>query len=398
MSLRVLCLDNEGGHGGSSRSLYETLRHIDREAVLPEVWCRRPGHIEDMYGEIGIECQVEATLPRVTSVHRFSRNLVVYAHYINNFLNSKAARERLTAAVNGRFDLVHFNHENFFLLALWLRTRTSVPFTMHVRTSPWESIFARWQARSMARAVDKFVFITEGERGTLEGRIGPVDGTVVYNIVDVTGSKVEPHESIVQDDRLRIACLNNYSWRRGTDRLVDIAVALAQRGRRDFHFIVAGDMNLRASMPGQLGRIGRRGGTMVDYADHRGVGDMFTFLGFVRQPSQVLAACDVLAKLSRDNNPWGRDVLEGLATGLPVIATGGWSPFIEDGVSGKLQANFDPKELADELIRFKANPAMIKDMGRKGRETVLQACAGEARAADVLNLWQDTVTLGRQGR
>lgn len=396
MSLRVLCLDNEGGHGGSSRSLFETLRHIDREAVSPEVWCRRPGQIEDMYREIGIECRVEPDLPRVTSVHRFSRNLVVYTRYIADFLNSKAARERLAAAVNDRFDLVHFNHENFFLLARWLRPRTNVPFTMHVRTSPWENLFARWQARAMARSTDKFVFITEGERATLEARAGPVKGKVVYNIVDIAGAKAEPLESIMQDDRLRIACLNNYSWRRGTDRLIDIARALARLDRRDFHFVVAGEMNLRASLPGQLGRIGRHGGTMADYAEYHGVGDMFTFLGFVTQPSRVLASCNVLAKLSRDNNPWGRDVLEGFATGLPVIATGAWSPFVKDGVSGKLQAIFDPDEMADELIRLKANPAMITDMGRRGRETVLLACAGKDRAADVLNVWRDSAAIGRR--
>jgi hypothetical protein len=31
--IRILCLDIEGGHGGSSRSMYQSLRYLERSPV-----------------------------------------------------------------------------------------------------------------------------------------------------------------------------------------------------------------------------------------------------------------------------------------------------------------------------------------------------------------------------
>ena len=44
---RVLCLDVEGGHGGSSRSFFHLIKNMDRDTVDRSVWCRRRGSILD---------------------------------------------------------------------------------------------------------------------------------------------------------------------------------------------------------------------------------------------------------------------------------------------------------------------------------------------------------------
>ena len=56
--MRVLCLDIEGGFGGSSRSLYYLLKHLDRGRVAPTVWCRKPGPIQERYEALGIPVAV----------------------------------------------------------------------------------------------------------------------------------------------------------------------------------------------------------------------------------------------------------------------------------------------------------------------------------------------------
>ncbi len=60
------------------------------------------------------------------------------------------------------------------------------------------------------------------------------------------------HEAIPGDATLRIASLSNYDWVRGVDRLIDVAAALAARGRRDITFVIAGDMRLGGSLTGEL--------------------------------------------------------------------------------------------------------------------------------------------------
>ena len=80
--LRVLCLDIEGGYGGSSRSLWEFLRHIDRPRIEVEVWCRRAGPAQDRYKAEGIATRVTPDMPTVSALPKFTRNLLVFGAFL----------------------------------------------------------------------------------------------------------------------------------------------------------------------------------------------------------------------------------------------------------------------------------------------------------------------------
>lgn len=388
--LRVLCLDIEGGFGGSSRSLFEFVRHLDRRAVEVEVWCRKEGPIQPRYREIGVETRIVPAMPKVSSLPRISRNLYAYGLALCDFLAAGEFRRDLAEAANHRFDVIHFNHEALFLSGRWLRPRTKTALTMHIRTNLHDTPFARWQERAIAGTMDHLVFITENERTTVERLAArPANGSVIHNIVPPAGP-IEPSAAVPQDERFKIACVSSYSWYRGIDRLIETAEILAGRGRRDVLFVVAGNMALTRSLPGELGAVARRGGTLVDYAKARGVEDMFLFLGHVKTPEAVLAACDALAKPTRENNPWGRDILEALAAGLPVFSVGRDETFVETGITGFLQPEFDRDALADEIVRLADDRGACVRMGAAGRERVLKLCDGPARAADLLEVWQST--------
>jgi glycosyltransferase involved in cell wall biosynthesis len=389
--LRVLCLDIEGGHGGSSRSLYELVRHLDGNRVQVEVWCRRPGPLQQRYAALGVVCRVCPAMPKVSSLPRLSRNFAVYARFAADFLAARSFRRSLADQVAGRFDLVHCNHESLFLLARWLRPRVGQPLTMHIRTNLWDTPFARWQVRSIARTVDHIVYITENEQLRHRALGAPGRGTVIYNVAEPPKAAVRPHPAVPVDDRFKVASLTNYSWLRGTDRLIAVAEALAARGRRDVLFVIAGDMALFGSLPGELGILAGQGRSLADYAQARGVADLFLFLGHVAEPETVLAACDALAKPTREDNPWGRDVIEALAAGKPVLSVGRWDRFVETGVTGILQAEFDAVALADALIRLAADRTLCRAMGRNAIKRMRHLCSGRARAADLAAVWETAV-------
>lgn len=387
--IRVLCLDIEGGYGGSSRSLFETVRHMDRGAVAIEVWCKKDGPIRPRYEALGIPCRIVPDMPRVSALPRLSRNLYTLAGFALSFLRSHRFRAALAAEIESRFDLVHFNHEALHMLMAWLRARTHAPFVMHVRTNLQPSIFARLQTRIMARSADRLVFITEHEQNSFRRNGGMARReSVIANIV-TPPERVSPHPDVPADSRFRVACLSNYSWVRGLDRLVDVAEKLKALGRTDVLFVMAGTMALTRSMPGELGRLGAAKKTLADYAALRGVADSFLFLGHVAEPERVLSACHALAKPSRENNPWGRDALEGMAMGLPVLACGTYSKFVEDGVTGVLQPEFDADALARAIARMADDRAYARRLGETGRARVLTLCDGTARATDLLAVWRE---------
>lgn len=71
-----------------------------------------------------------------------------------------------------------------------------------------------------------------------------------------------------------------------------------------------------------------------------GLDNAVTFTGFVDDVPVELARMDVLVHGSRVAEPFGQVIVEGMAAGLPVIATdaGGPREIITDGVDGLLVA------------------------------------------------------------
>lgn len=385
--IRVLCLDIEGGYGGSSRSLYLSLSNIDPNDADITVWCKKSGPIQEKYNVHGIPVQIAPKMPRATSLPRLSRNLYVYGFFVRDWLKSSQFRKELIAATD-LVDVVHFNHESLFLIAAWLKKRTKTPLSMHIRTNRYGTPFCRWQARTIVRNLDSLIFITHNERETLAQLSGmPVNGKVIYNIAAKIDS--EPSPKVPSNKVFKIASLSNFALVRGTDRLIDIAKALKTHGRNDILFVVAGNMKLTRSLPGLLGDIGAKGGTLSDYVDLCGLSEMFLFVGHVSDPERVLAACDVLIKPTREANPWGRDILEGLAAGKPVISIGKYSKFVEDGVTGVLHQNFDANDMAAQILVLADDKARRDKFGLAGQERVMKLCDAKARAKDLLETWQE---------
>jgi glycosyltransferase involved in cell wall biosynthesis len=389
--LRVLCLDIEGGYGGSSRSLSRSLRWMDQSRVAAEVWCRREGPIQDFYRRHGISVGVTPAMPVVGALPRLSRNLYVQARFLAEWRRAEGFRAELLAAL-GRFDLVHFNHETLHRLASWLRRARPFPATMHIRTTPVVNAFSRRQSRGIVGAVDRLVFIGDSVRRRFADMAGgPVAGDTICNIVDALDPAVPAHPAIPRDGRFVVAALSNFAWLRGTDRIVDVAAALAASGRRDIVFVVAGAMALHGRMPGVLGAMARRGRSLADYAAHRGVGDMFVFPGHVERPETVLAGADLLVKFARERATWSRDILEALGYGRPVIAVGDDARFVETGVTGYLFDEFDAGAIAARIAALADDPALARRLGAAGAARVAALADGRARAADLAAVWRDVV-------
>lgn len=387
MTLRVLCLDIEGGFGGSSRSLYESIRHLDRDRVAPEVWCGRQGPIQARYAAIDVPCRT-VSWPRYSALPRLSRNILAWGRAELSLIRSRTMLAELAAAVGERFDVVHLNHESLFLVGAWLRRRTGRALVQHLRTLVEPSLFAHWQARTMSSTSDRAVFITENEQDRWVALgLDPGLGGVTYNIVRRPTDEVAPHPAIPVDSRFKIACVSNYAWVRGVDRLIDIASELRDRGREDILFVVAGDMRLKGSLPGALGRIAGRAGSLADYAAARGVGSMFVFPGHVAEPERILVACDAVARPSRNNDPWGRETLEALAAGKPVIAIGTYNRFVENRATGILLPRYDTSAFADGLLSLADNRKVCEKLGETGLQRIAELCDGGKRAEDLANTW-----------
>jgi len=105
-----------------------------------------------------------------------------------------------------------------------------------------------------------------------------------------------------------------------------------------------------------------------------------------------LAALDVFV-LSSDWEGMSNALLEAMAAGLPVVATGvgGTPEVVVDGVTGLLVPPRDPDALAQAITRLLQDPDLRRKMGRAGRERVERCFSVERMVQQTEALYEELV-------
>jgi glycosyltransferase involved in cell wall biosynthesis len=105
-------------------------------------------------------------------------------------------------------------------------------------------------------------------------------------------------------------------------------------------------------------------------AEALGVADRVQFLGFTRDPAEVLASVDAVAVPSTRPDPLPNSAIEALAAGLPVVAAnhGGLSEIVQDRRTGILVRPNDPAALAKALRELADDPDRRSKMGEAAVE------------------------------
>jgi glycosyltransferase involved in cell wall biosynthesis len=110
-----------------------------------------------------------------------------------------------------------------------------------------------------------------------------------------------------------------------------------------------------------------------------GLGDRFRLLGYLPEPAQMLAACDVFVLTSAyEGLPLA--IMEALTLGLPVVATDapGINEAVRDGVEAVLVPPGRPDLIADALIRVLTDDRRRALMASAALERSSEFDVGEA--------------------
>jgi glycosyltransferase involved in cell wall biosynthesis len=121
-----------------------------------------------------------------------------------------------------------------------------------------------------------------------------------------------------------------------------------------------------------------------------GIADAVGFLGPREDIPEILRALDLLLVPSWEE-PFGRTILEGMATGTPVVATsiGGPAEIISDGVDGRLLAPRIPELWVREIDGLLGDPQRTAAMTARARARVGRCHHRAAHVAAILDAYSD---------
>jgi len=173
------------------------------------------------------------------------------------------------------------------------------------------------------------------------------------------------HQSDKDDQTLNLLCAGRLVAEKSVDTTIHALKKLVfDQGIRGIRLSVAGSGS--ADYEGYL-----RG--LVTQA---GLDDYVSFLGHIppEEMPRLLRQFDVLLMPSIWEEPFSRMVLEGMVSGLVVVATprGGTIEILVDGENGLLFAPGDGEDLARKITRLFDDPNLRKNLARAGQQTVME--------------------------
>lgn len=380
---RILYLDVEGGRGGSSRSLFLLARYVDTARFQPTVWHRRNGDYGERLEAVGLRHSHEPNILSIIPRHK------------NNWKLWLAAMPRLSRlpALARRIlefspDILHLNYEGLVPLHAVLSRLGQPPATvLHFRTmSPANAVY-RAYARYINHAIRYAIYITENEREAAAAAgvdVERLPSQVLHNpvapVADPQGRPIpRPGET------LRIAFLGSLEENRGPDRLIDLAECLRARN-------IAACINVYGSSPvyKRWLVLPRRTLERLRAEVHRReLDEWITYHGRTEEPSRVLSESHLLIRPSREDNPWGRDVIEALSHGVPVLAHGQYSKFVRSGETGFLFPRWVPDHYARKIDEIAERPEQLGNLFANAVSLARQLFDPGAYAERVMGIYDE---------
>lgn len=245
------------------------------------------------------------------------------------------------------------------LLAYIVSSLTGIPYSFTAHSS--DIYFNQTMLDEKIRRASFVATISEYNRAFLQRRY-PDISTGKIRVVHCGIDPVKFQGERIQhaSNPLKVICVGRLEKIKGHHYLVEACAQLREQ-HVDFRCDLVGDGELRSKIQGQINRLD--------------LTHVIKILGF--QPHQnvvkLLMQADVLVLPSLSE---GIPVaaMEGMATGVPVIATAvtGVPELVEDSVTGLLVPSQNSSALSDAILKLYRSPALRRKLGEEGRKKVLE--------------------------
>lgn len=329
---------------GAERSLLELVKGLRGEHEL--ILACPTGPLADRAAELGVQVQAIPASQLTFRIHprHTTRGLVAMV---------RAAR-RLRAVVRTlRPDVVHANSIRAGLLAI-PAARGLRPLVVHCRDALPRGAAGAVVRRTVLIGADAIVAISRHVATSFAGsgwagrRVTVVDNAVDLDRFDPALLPVSACRSALGlEDGLVLSVIAQITPWKGQDLAIRV---VAELRRRDVEavLLVVGEAKF-------VGAATRHDNRAFEQELHALVATLaldrqVRFLGERADPERILAATDVLLVPSTEE-PFGRTIIEAMAMGVPVAATGVGGPaeILRDGIGGRIVHERDPAAWADAV-------------------------------------------------
>ncbi len=396
---RILFVDHTATMGGGEIALLNLVTHLDHSRFIPVVLLCADGPLASRLIEAGIETHI---LPLAVSVAAVRKDSLGCATMLRGKDMARTLKyvlqvRRLVRAL--KIDLVHTNSLKADLIGGIAGRLAFKPVVWHVRDRI-DNDYLPHQVVKLFRLLCRILpnYVVANSQATLNTLAlpGTKQSAAIYSGVEFNGRMRVVHDGINSDehsntaqrakassDSVRIGLVGRISpWKGQHIFLQAAALVLRKYPDTDFQIIGAALFDEHGYEAGI-----RSLASTLDLNAH------VEFTGFRSDVPEVIAGLDILVHASTSGEPFGQVVVEGMASGKPVVATdgGGIPEIVQDGVTGLLVPMGDAKQMAAAICSLLADPVLAQEMGRRGQIRARDFFAIELTARRVENVYDQVL-------
>lgn len=365
MPVGIVYVNHSTVLGGGEISLLNLLQALDRDRYRPWVVCPGSGPLTREFHRLNV--------PYVNVPISMHGSPSQFAHGVWSLVRQ-----------TGNVRIVHGNSKRSLRVTVVLGWLMGARTIWQVRDRVnWERfpLLERW----FAHQVDVVI----ANSGAVARGLGPLPVQVVYNPVDITqfspghsGQRVRAEFGVAPHEKLvgvvgRITVWKGHqtfieALRLVKNRVPNVkALIVGEQFRRSLEADLRELERLRRNLRGQVtvpSSIVFRMQDLKRLVQDLGLDGQVIFTGFRRDIPNIMAALDLLV-LPSWWEPFGRVLIEAMASGKPVVATnlGGPAEIVRDQHTGILVPPLDAAAMADAMCEILTQPPLAARMGRQGR-------------------------------
>jgi len=386
-----------GGAAGSLMLLLKGLKNysatkyfytsIDRENKAKKEFIR----LTDYYKQIDLPQLKNDLAGGYTNIKDFERIIGLnYSNLINELIKNK-------------IDIIHINSTVFSHVLKPIKENTSVKTVMHVREMlpKYDNGEVRnYMLKSIEDYADSIICISDNEAKQFGNKekvcvmANPFDFDSLENIKDDFFKQTN-----INKDHLLIAMSGQFSPSRGHKAFLEAIYILLKKYPLDTNsikFLVFGGAKQTPYWKVLLKKVLNK--TDISYEYKRTIKNKKLSKNIITFPTlytddfhSMLKHIDVYVRPSLAGNPWGRDIIEAMAFGKPIIATGNSTFYVKPDKNGYLINPNEPEVMADKMYELINDKEKRKIMGENAHIIVKEKCDLNKYTHDLKKIYKQII-------
>ncbi|APB77126.1 MULTISPECIES: glycosyltransferase family 4 protein [Paenibacillus] len=375
--MRVAYIDHTARWSGGEVALYNILTNIG-EHIDPLVILAEEGDLADRLRQRDIDVRI---VPLDDSIRNRGRNAVNLGAPAAAFRLLAYGRKLAPLLREEKVVCVHTNSLKSALYGTVAAKSAKLPLIWHIRDHigpPYLKPIVAKGIRLMSRFLPNGVIANS--KSTLSALELPPDKKtlVVYSAFAKAITARDTAADSRGDDSFNVVLVGRLAEWKGQHILLEAARSFLPDQR--VKFWLAGD-----ALFGEEEYKQRLESTMREY----GLANV-NLLGHVDDIQGLMQRCDLLIHTSITPEPFGQVIIEGMAAGLPVIASneGGPKETVVPHETGLLIEPGDPAKLEEAIRWMLEHPQERQQMGERGMERVKKHFVIENTVKDIVHYYK----------